>query len=334
MTVEAREVWRRRRVFVTGCTGLLGTWLTEWLVQRQVEVVGLIRDEVPRSDFYRRRLAERVVGVRGELENYDVLERVLNEYESEVIFHLGAQTQVGIANDNPRSTFSANILGTWNVLEAARRSRHVRAIVIASSDKAYGGQAELPYREKTPLVGRHPYDVSKSCADLIGQAYAVTYGLPVAITRCGNFYGGGDLNFNRIVPGTIRSVLDGQRPVIRSDGTLVRDYFYIKDAVSAYVLLAERLMAGECRGEAYNFSYETPLTVLEVAELIVSLMRRQDLKPVVEGSARNEIPRQYLSAEKARRELGWKPRYTLRQGLRETIEWYREFLGGPEKGVR
>lgn len=328
------DVWHRRRVFVTGCTGLLGTWLTEWLTERGADVVGLVRDGVPHSDFYRLGLADRIVTVRGEIEDYDLIERAVNEYEIEVVFHLAAQTLVGVANDNPRSTFAANIGGTWNVLETVRRSRRVRSVVVASSDKAYGTQADLPYREDAPLVGRHPYDVSKSCADLLAQMYWESYQIPVAITRCGNFYGGGDLNFNRLVPGTIRSVVDGERPIIRSDGTLVRDYFYIKDGVSAYALLAEKLLAGECRGQAYNFSNETQVTVLELTTMILDLMGRPDLTPIIQNTARNEIPRQYLSAEKARRDLGWKPQYTLEEGLRETIQWYREFLGRAGRSLR
>jgi CDP-glucose 4,6-dehydratase len=318
--------WRHRPVCVTGATGLLGAWLTAWLVERGAHVVGLVRDTVPRSNFYRLGLADRVVVVRGALEDYDLLERMLNEYEIEVIFHLGAQTLVGIANANPRSTFSANILGTVNVLEAARRSRTLRAVIVASSDKAYGAQAELPYREDAPLIGRHPYDVSKSCADLIAQAYWASYRTPVAVTRCGNFFGGGDLNWNRLVPGTIRLLLDGERPVIRSDGTLRRDYIYIKDAVGAYALLAEKLLAGEALGRAYNFSNESPMTVLEMVTLIGRLMRRDDLTPLVLDEASNEIPHQFLSAARARSELGWKPEYTLEDGLAETIAWYREFL--------
>ena len=322
----ASDVWRRRRVFVTGCTGLLGAWLTDWLVREGADVVGLVRDNVPQSNFYRMGLADRTVTVRGAVEDYGLLERILNEYEIEVIFHVAAQTLVGIANENPLSTFSANITGTWNVLEAGRRASRLKALVVASSDKAYGSAAQLPYREDTPLVGRHPYDVSKSCSDLIAQAYWHSYRSPVAITRCGNFYGGGDLNFNRIVPGTIRSLIDGQRPIIRSDGTLRRDYIYIKDAVLAYTFLAEKMLEGKALGDAYNFSNECPVTVLELAALIGRLVGRTDLEPVVLNTATNEIPHQYLSAEKARRELGWKPQYTLEQGLLETIAAYREFF--------
>ena len=320
------EAWRRRRIFVTGCTGLLGAWLCDWLVRAEADVVGLVRDSVPGSNFYRLGLAGKVATVEGAVEDALLLERTLNEYEIEVVFHLAAQTIVGIANTNPLSTFSANIAGTWNVLEACRRNPRVKAIVLASSDKAYGAHASLPYRETAPLVGRHPYDVSKSCADLIAQAYWSTYRLPVGITRCGNFYGGGDLNFNRIVPGTIRSLLDRQRPIIRSNGTLIRDYFYIQDGVYAYALLAEKLLAGEAAGEAYNFSNEAQLTVREVVALITEVMEQTDLEPVVLAEAHNEIPHQYLSAEKARTELGWRPRYTLEQGLADTIAWYREYF--------
>lgn len=326
------KAWYQRRVLVTGCTGLLGGWLTDCLVRKGADVIGLVRDRIPGSNFYRMGLADRVMTVEGPLEDYDLLERVLNEYEIEAVFHLAAQTVVGIANDNPRSTFSSNITGTWNVLEAARRARRVKAIVLASSDKAYGTQAELPYREDAPLIGRHPYDVSKSCADLLAQMYWDTYGLSVAITRCGNFYGGGDLNFNRIVPGTIRSLINGERPMVRSDGTYVRDYFYIKDAVIAYVMLGEALLAGRIRGEAFNFSNELQVTVLDLVTLISRLMGQSDLKPMVLNEASHEIPHQYLSAEKARTQLGWKPQYTLEQGLQETIAWYRAFF--VEAGAR
>jgi CDP-glucose 4,6-dehydratase len=320
------DIWRRRRVFVTGCTGLLGAWLTDWLVRQGADVVGLVRDSIPGSNFYRLGLADKVTTVRGSLEDAALLERIVNEYEIEVVFNLAAQTIVGIANQNPVSTFTANVAGTWNILEACRRTKRVKAIVLASSDKAYGTHKTLPYRETAPLIGRHPYDVSKSCADLIGQSYWESYRLPVGITRCGNFYGGGDLNFNRIVPGTIRSLYDGQRPIIRSDGTLIRDYFYIKDAVYAYVLLAEKLLAGHAGGEAYNFSNEIQLTVLDLVSLLAELTGRSDLPPVIQADAPNEIPHQYLSAEKARTELAWKSSFTLREGLLETIAWYHDYF--------
>ena len=320
------DTWQRRRVFITGCTGLVGAWLTEWLVSAGADVVGLIRDDTPTSNFYRLGLDRRVAAVHGDLEDYALLERALNEHGIEVVFHLGAQTIVGIANHNPLSTFSANIQGTWNLLEASRRAKGVKAFVLASSDKAYGTHDVLPYTEDAPLIGRHPYDVSKSCADLIAQSYWTTYKLPVAITRCGNFYGGGDLNFNRIVPGTIRSLVDGQPPIIRSDGTLIRDYFYVKDGVGAYVTTAEKLLSGQAAGQAYNFSNESQVTVRELVEVVRRAFGDTRLDPVVLNDAPNEIPHQYLSAAKARRDLGWKPGYTLEQGMAETVQWYRQYF--------
>src|SRR6266403_1661024 len=249
------SLWLDRNVFVTGGTGLLGSSLVRELVGAGARVTCLVRDWVPDSNFYRSGLDRKVRCINGAVEDRSLLERILGEYEIETVFHLAAQTIVGIANRNPISTFETNISGTWALLEACRRSPTVKQIVIASSDKAYGDHEVLPYTEDAPLRGVHPYDVSKSCADLLAQSYAVTYGLPVAITRCGNFYGGGDLNWNRIVPGTIRSVLRGQRPVIRSDGQYVRDYFYVEDGAMVNMVLAEALARQpELRGQAFNFS--------------------------------------------------------------------------------
>jgi CDP-glucose 4,6-dehydratase len=320
-------VWQDRPTFVSGPTGLLGSWLTEELLGLGADVVCLVRDWVPQSRFVRAGLMDRVKVVRGDVRDQALLERICGEYEIDTVFHLAGQTLVPVANRNPVSTFEANIRGTWAMLEACRRSPTVRQIVAASSDKAYGDhEASLPYDERTPLAGRHPYDVAKSCADLISQAYAATYELPVAVTRCGNFYGGGDLNWNRIVPGTIRSVLRGRRPIIRSDGQYVRDYFYVEDAAHAYIRLAEALMQRpELRGEAFNFSYEQPLSVIEIVTAILSLMG-SDLRPEVLNEARNEIRRQCLSADKARRELGWQRRFSLEEGLLATIRWYADFL--------
>ena len=264
LAVTASGFWRDRPTLVTGGTGLVGGALVPRLVGSGADVVCLVRDWVPQSELVRSGMLDQVKIVRGDVCDQALLERVLGEYEIDTVIHLAAQTIVGIANRNPVSTFETNIAGTWALLEACRRSPSVKQIVLASSDKAYGEQEELPYTEETPLLGRHPYDVSKSCADLIARAYAETYGLPVAITRCGNFYGGGDLNWNRIVPGTIRSVLRGERPVIRSDGTFVRDYFYVEDGAAAYMLLAERLAANpELRGQAFNFSNETQVTAAD-----------------------------------------------------------------------
>lgn len=318
--------WRDRPVLVTGATGLLGSWLTRALAESGAEVVALVRDWVPQSELVRSGWIERVKVVRGDVCDRGLVERTLAEYEIDTVFHLAAQTIVGIANRNPLSTFESNIRGAWTVLESARHSPTVRAIVMASSDKAYGEQDHLPYSEGMPLQGRHPYDVSKSCADLLAQSYAATYRLPVAITRCGNFYGGGDLNWNRIVPGTIRSALRGERPAIRSDGTFVRDYFYIEDAVAAYLLLAERLRCRpELAGLAFNFSNETQVTVLELVRMILREMD-SPLDPLVLNEATCEIRCQYLSAERARRLLDWRPLFPLEEGLRRTISWYREFL--------
>ena len=319
------KFWKDRNVFVTGCTGLLGSWMTKALVERGANVIGLIRDLVPKSNLNWSGFNDKITIVRGEIEDYFLLERVINEYEIDTVFHLAAQTIVNIANRNPLSTFETNIGGTWNVLEACRRAPLVRRIVVASSDKAYGDQEKLPYDENTPLAGRHPYDVSKSCADLLCRAYYETYNLPVCVTRCGNFYGGGDLNFNRIVPGTIRSVLNNERPHIRSDGTLVRDYFYIEDAVEAYLLLAEKMENKEIHGEAFNFSNELQITALDMVDKIIEVME-SNLKPVILNEATNEIKHQYLSAQKAKRILEWHPRYTLEEGLEKTVNWYRVFF--------
>jgi CDP-glucose 4,6-dehydratase len=321
--------WRDRSVFVTGGTGLLGSWLVKQLMDAGANIVCLVRDWVPQSELARSHRIEQVNTVRGDIVDRDLVERTLGEYEVEVVFHLAAQTIVGIANRNPVSTFSTNIEGTWNLLEACRRSLKVASIVVASSDKAYGDQEHLPYNETMPLQGRHPYDVSKSCADLIAQTYAATYNLPVAITRCGNFYGGGDLNWNRVVPGTIRSIIRGERPVVRSDGNFVRDYFYIEDGAAAYMLLAERLHSdASLRGQAFNFSNESQISVLELVDMILHKMK-SSLRPEVLNQASNEIRHQFLSAERARTMLNWRPQFTLESGLDPTLAWYREFLGAP-----
>jgi CDP-glucose 4,6-dehydratase len=318
--------WRDRPTFVTGGSGLVGGWLVTRLVEAGADVVCLVRDWEPRSLLLGGDLLQRVRIVRGDVCDQALLERVLGECEIDTVLHLAAQTIVGIANRNPVSTLQTNIGGTWALLEACRRSPRVRQVVLASSDKAYGDQEQLPYDESTPLQGRHPYDVSKSCGDLIGQMYAITYGLPVAITRCGNFFGGGDLNWNRLVPGTIRSVLRNERPIIRSDGQYVRDYFYIEDGAGAYMLLAEKLAADRTlTGHAFNFSNEVQISVIDLVRRILRLMD-SSLEPEIRNEATGEIERQYLSAEKARRLLGWTPSFSLDDGLRKTIDWYRRLL--------
>jgi len=318
--------WRDRPVFVTGATGMLGGWLVRRLYEKGALVVCLVRDWVPQCELARTRQIEKVAVVRGDVEDLHLIERTLVEYEIEAVFHLAAQTIVTIANRNPISTFESNVRGTWNVLEACRRSPQIRAIVLASSDKAYGSQSALPYSEDMPLQGQHPYDVSKSCADLIAQSYAKTFQLPISITRCGNFYGGGDLNWNRVVPGTIRSVIRGQRPIIRSDGKYVRDYFYVEDAATAYLLLAESLTCKpQLHGQAFNFSNENQISVIDLVSLILKKMG-SDLAPEIRDHVTNEIRHQYLSSERARSLLNWTPEFTLEQGLERTIAWYREVL--------
>ena len=319
--------WLDRPVLVTGGTGLVGSWVVKKLIELQANVVCLIRDWVPQSDLLRSGSIEQATTVRGDVRDQALLERVLGEYEIDTVIHLAAQTIVPIANRNPVSTFDTNIQGTWSLLEACRRTPTIKQVVLASSDKAYGEHETLPYTEATPLQGQHPYDVSKSCADLIGQTYARTYEVPVVITRCGNFYGGGDLNWNRIVPGTIRSVLRNQRPVIRSDGKSVRDYLYVEDGAAAYILLAEKLNANpNLSGQAFNFSTETPLSVLQLVNKVLALMDSK-LEPEILNQASNEIRNQYLSAAKARDELNWHPLYEMEQGLQRTIDWYRNFFG-------
>lgn len=321
------SVWNSKNVFVTGASGLLGSALVEELVARGANVTCLMRDWIAQSRLLSENLVSRCNVVRGELEDYETLLRALNEHEIEVVFHLGAQTIVGTATRSPLSTFEANIKGTWVLLEACRQlPRLVKRVLVASSDKAYGSHDKLPYTENAPLIGRFPYDVSKSCADLICASYYHTYKLPVAITRCGNLYGAGDLNWNRLIPGTIRSLVRGERPIVRSDGTFVRDYFYVRDAVDAYLALAERLGEPKFHGEAFNFGTEEPLNVLDIVGRLQEAVGRTDLAPTILGEASHEIPRQYLDCAKAREWLDWRPARTLDQGLAETVEWYRKAL--------
>ncbi len=318
--------WQDRSVFVTGATGLVGSWLVRRLLELGADVICLVRDWVPQSELVQNHLIDRVKVVRGDVTDQVLLERILGEYEVNTVIHLAAQTIVGIANRNPISTFETNITGTWALLEACRHSPTVKQIVLASSDKAYGDHDQLPYTESTPLQGKHPYDVSKSCADLIAQSYFVTYGLPVAITRCGNFYGGGDLNWNRIVPGTIRSVLRGQPPVIRSSGKLIRDYFYVEDGAIAYTTLVEKMAQdSSVHGQAFNFSNEIQVTVIDLVGHILKLMD-SNLEPNILNQASNEILHQYLSAAHARDTLGWQPSFSLEDGLFRTIAWYKQFM--------
>lgn len=323
----AADLWRGRPVAVTGGTGFLGSHVVQQLVDAGAQVVVLVRDAVPVGPIAAGWI-DRVSVVRGDVVDQPTIERLLGEHEVRTVLHLAAQSQVGVANRNPTSTFDSNIRGTWSVLEAARRSPLVEQVVLASSDKAYGAQPVLPYTEEMPLLAVNPYDVSKACADLLGQSYHATYGLPVSTTRCGNFFGPGDLNWARIIPGTIRSVLRGERPVIRSDGTMIRDYLYVVDGAAAYLRLVEAMAAGTegVTGQAFNLSAERPLSVLEVVAL-VQQAAGTDLEPDVQDQATGEIPEQHLSAERARRVLGWQPTQSLEDALAETVAWYRAELG-------
>ena len=323
----APAFWRDRPVAVTGATGFLGAHLTQHLVDLGARVVVLVRDDVPASPIADGWL-DQVAAVRGGVQDQDVVERMLGEYEVRTVMHLAAQSQVGVANRNPVATYEANIAGTWSVLEAARRSPRVTEVVTASSDKAYGAQPELPYDEEMPLRAVNPYDVSKACADLISTSYHRTFGVPVCVTRCGNFFGPGDHNWERLVPGTIRSLLRGEPPVIRSDGTMVRDYLYVLDGALAYLRLVEAMAADpSLHGEAFNFSTETPLTVLELVERLQAAAGTA-LEPVILATATHEIDSQFLSAAKARKALDWAPTVSVEDALRETVAWYRDHLEG------
>ncbi len=326
--------WKERRVFVTGATGFIGSWLVRYLLEREAYVVVLVRDWDPQSQLIRSGDIQRTRVVNGALEDYATLERAINEHETDTVFHLGAQTLVGTALRSPLPTFEANIRGTYNLLEACRvHSSIVQRVVVASSDKAYGEVEHLPYREDTPLQARNPYDVSKSCPDMIALSYASSYDLPVAITRCGNVYGGGDLNWSQLVPGVIRSVLANQRPVLRSDGSYTRDYIFVSDVVNAYVLLASKISEKDVKGEAFNFGLQSRVTVMEVTLAVLRMMGREDLQPIIRNEAKGEIKDQSLDSSKARRVLGWAPSYKLEDGLKETIRWYREYFGHSEAEV-
>ena len=312
------DFWRGRPALVTGATGLLGSWLVPALERRGARVVTLVRDLVPS-----RMPTGDTVAVLGDVRDGELVERVLTEYEIDAVFHLAAQTIVEHGQRGPLNTLRSNVEGTWELLDACRRSGRPGRIVVASSDKAYGDQPVLPYTEDQPLEGRNPYDVSKSCADLIAQAYASSYGLPVTVTRCGNIYGGGDLNWNRLVPGTVAAAFAGRRPQLRSDGSPLRDYVYVEDVVEAYLLLAERTDDASVAGRAWNFSTESPLDALSMLRAVLAAAGRSDLEPEILGSARHEIQDQFLSAERARAELGWRPLFSLEQGLELTVDWYR-----------
>lgn len=319
--------WYERNVLITGPTGLLGPWLIKELLNNKARVTALIQDTVPDSGFFTDGLNRKTTIVHGDLLSLDLLMRILNECNIDTVFHLGAQAIVGYANRSPISTLKSNIEGTWNILEACRLSPWVKRIIVASSDKAYGAHEVLPYDENHPLQGRFPYDVSKSCADLIAQSYFHSFKLPVCITRCGNFFGGGDLHFNRIIPGTIKSIISNQPPIIRSNGLFIRDYIYVKDVVHAYLTLAEQMEEKNLMGQCFNFSTDQPFTVIEIVDQIMNLMNTGNLKPIIQNMASNEIPAQHLCSKKAKTLLGWSPKYGVAKGLEETIVWYKKYFG-------
>jgi CDP-glucose 4,6-dehydratase len=320
--------WKDRSVFVTGATGLMGGWLVKELLAEGAAVIALVRDRVPSSMVVREGVLDRCTQVHGSLADAHLLRRALSEYAVDTVFHLAAQPLVGVAKQDPVGTLEANVQGTWNVLEAARLAPSVKQVIVASSDKAYGDSDRLPYTESHPLEGRYPYDCSKSCADLISTMYATTFGVPVCVVRCANLYGGGDLNFNRVIPGAIQATLKGEPFVIRSDGQFVRDFLYVKDAALGYMFVAEKLAANrELAGEAFNLSLEAKLTVIEVVQQVLRLMDRTDLQPVILNQASAEIREQYMVCDKARQMLSWTPHYSFEDGLRETITWYEDYLG-------
>lgn len=321
---QKNNFWRNKTVLVTGANGFLGSWICKRLTEGGAQVIGLIRDFLWNSYLQLTGTDKKIHIVRGELEDYFLLERILNEFEIDTCFHLGAQPIVTVANRFPLSTYESNIRGTWNLLEALRCNGNVQRIVIASSDKAYGSKEKMPYTETAALEGANPYDFSKTCTDLMAQMYAKIYQLPIAISRCGNFFGPGDLNFSRIVPGTIRSLLLNENPIIRSDGTYLRDYFYIEDAVDAYLTLAEQIE--KTKGEAFNFGNEKPISVRKIVEKIIQISGKKNLKPKILNIAKGEIKVQYLSCKKARKILGWEAKFSLDEALKITYPWYQRFF--------
>ena len=319
--------WKFSNVLVTGGSGFLGSYIIEKLINKSANVVAIVRDFKPRSRLFYENINSKINIVQGDITDYHLVERVLNEYEIDTVFHIAAQTIVQIANRNPLSTFNSNIKGTWNILEACRRSELIERVVVASSDKAYGEKAKLPYDEEDLLDAKHPYDLSKAFTDLLSQSYHHTYNLPIGITRCGNLYGGGDLNFNRLIPQTSKYLIYNKNPILRSDGTFLRDYFYVEDAADSYVLLAEKLIDKNLQGEAFNFGTETPRTVLEIVNELIDISGKRGIKPIIQNTAKGEIKKQYLSCKKAKKILSWKPKHNLRQGLEKTYRWYEKWFG-------
>lgn len=316
--------WNNRTAFVTGATGFVGSHIARALVEKGARVVCLQRDNVSANSLDIFNLSSHVTVINGALEDFSLMQRVMNEYEIEAVFHLAAQALVGAANRSPISTFESNIRGTYSLLEACRLTSTVKRVVVASSDKAYGSHKELPYTEDYPLHGLFPYDASKVCTDVISRSFSHTYNLPVVVTRFANIYGPGDLNLSRIIPGTIISVIKNERPIIRSDGTPKRDFVYTDDVTNAYLLLAEKIE--EVKGDAFNFGSNEPIQMLELANRIIRFAGKEgQLEPhiMLKTKIENEIDEQYLAADKANKLLGWQPDISLDEGLKRTIDWYK-----------
>ena len=318
-----RNIWKGKTVFITGANGFLGTQLTRRALSKKAKVIVLIKENIANSHFHREKLSRKVKVVQGSLDDPRLIHSIFKANRIDLCFHVGAQAIVSIANRSPIETFRSNIEGTWNILEASRRYG-VGALIVASSDKAYGDQEKLPYTEDSPLLALHPYDASKACADILSRTYARTYDLPVAVTRCANIYGPGDVNFSRIIPDTIRSVVHDKDPIIRSDGTPLRDYVFVEDIVDAYFILAEKIYLKKIQvGHAFNFGTARPISVLNLVKEIIRVSGKTHLRPIVLGKSRlkGEIQKQYLSSRRAKSLLGWKPKYTLKKGLRNTYQW-------------
>lgn len=319
------DFWKNKNVLITGANGFVGSYISMRMCETPAAVFGMVRDHLPSSVFTIAGLDKKVNIVHGSLEDFDAVKRIINEYEIDTIFHVGAQAIVKSAMADPLQTFRSNILGTANVLEACRLlDKQVKCVVVASSDKAYGSSPKLPYKEDFPLKGEFPYEVSKSCVDLIAQSYFKTYNLPLSITRCGNIYGGGDPNNSRLIPSTILFAMANKNPVLRSNGKYIRDFVYVEDIADTYLLLAEKMSDGKIAGEAFNFSYELKKQVIDVVNDILRLMKKTQLTPEILNQAEKEILSQYLNCEKAKTVLNWKPMYNYEEGLVRTITWYEK----------
>lgn len=317
------KFWKNKNVFITGSTGLLGHWVTKYLIAAGANITVLVHKSVPKVF---KQAFSKVKIVRGDVTDYRKIIGALKKNHIEIIFHLAANTNIPEAYINPLPMFDANIKGAWVVLEAARQNKKIKAILFASSDKAYGDSEKLPFKETTPLKGKHPYNASKSASDLIAQSYFSTYSLPICITRCGNFYGGGDLNFNRLIPSIIKAVLFSEPLILRGDGKHIRDFFYVEDGARASIELVEKMYKNpKIIGQDFNFSYGEPIAVLELVDLILKKMN-SNIKPQIQGQAKGEVKSQYLSSKKARTILKWKPAYNLEEGLIKTIAWYGEYF--------